>query len=59
LPSTEDRKCKTITLLIVLLTGQEAGTIISKHAADDMFGVEQDEANLTTKFMINANSNFT
>jgi len=41
LPSTEDRKCKTITLLTVLRTGEEAGTITSKHAAEDMFGVEQ------------------
>jgi hypothetical protein len=46
-------------LLIVLLTGEEAGRIISKHAAEDMFGVEQDEVNLTTKFRINANRNFT
>ena len=57
--STEDRKCKTITVLTVLFTGEEAGRIISKHAAEDTFGVEQDEVNLTTKFRIKANRKFT
>ena len=51
--------CKTITVLIVLLTGEEAGTVISKHGAQDIFGLEQDEVNLTAKFSINANRNFT
>ena len=51
--------CKTITVLIILLTGEEAGTVISKHAAQHMYGLEQDEVNLTTKFRINANRNFT
>jgi len=46
-------------VLIVLLTGEEAGTFISKRAAHDIFGLEQDEVNLTTKFSINANRNFT
>ena len=50
---------KTVTLLIVLLTGSEAGRIISKQPAEDMFGLEQDEVNITTKFRINANRNFT
>jgi hypothetical protein len=46
-------------VLIVLLTGEEAGTVISKHGAQDIFGLEQDEVNLTAKFSINANRNFT
>jgi hypothetical protein len=51
--------CKIITLLIVLLTGEEAGRIISKHSAECMLGLEQDEVNLNTKFRINVDRNFT
>jgi hypothetical protein len=43
----------------VLLTGKEVGRIILEQTAEDMFGLQEDEVSLTTKFRINVNRNFT